>query len=134
MPIFPDDRTPAPLRAGYVSVEVAALRLGIDMAQMIDWNMVILIRTATGVRVPAWCLDHRIARAMPLLSDYFRGQALELCLRSMRPCGDHRDGIMALQDGEWQAVRATLAGYRGRFDHLVRKAATDDWMAALRAA
>lgn len=134
MPAHPDDRKCAAARNAYVSREVAALRLGIDLAQMIDWNMVVMIPRGNSVRVPEWCLDHRVARALPLLSDYFRGEALEMCLLSMRPCGDDRDGVDALRDGEWEAVRALLAAHRRRFDHLMRKAGTGDWMAQFRVA
>lgn len=112
----------------YLTVREAALRLGMDTEQMLIWNMVIVIRQGSTRRVPEWCTDPCIAGILPLLSDYFRGEALEYCLLHMRPCGDDRNGAEALMDGEWKLVRDTIAQYRSRFDQILRQCETEDWM------
>lgn len=114
-----------------VSVAEAARHLGLPAEQMLAWNMVVVIRDARGDRVPRWCLDPAVARVMPLLSDHFRGVALDYCLRHMRPRGDGRSGIDLLGAGDWLVVRDTLRSHRRRFDQILRHCETCDWLAAL---
>ncbi|MEY4984031.1 MAG: hypothetical protein RIR62_2297 [Pseudomonadota bacterium] len=123
-----DSRFDNPVRkrsASYLSVREAAARLGFDPAEMLAWDMVIVVDRD---RVPHWCVDPRVARALPLLARHFRGEALEFCLLNMRPCGDARNGVEALQDGELQAVSDMLADYRTRLEQILRRSRTEEWL------
>jgi hypothetical protein len=124
-----DHPGPAARHDRYLTREAAALRLGIDLPTMVGWNMAVMIRHGSRVRVPEWCVDPRVARAIPLLSEHFRGEALEMCLLSMRPFGDDRNGVDALREGAWREVLALLAGQRRRFDQILSRADTTGWIA-----
>lgn len=114
---------------GYLSVDAAARRLGLPVAQMLGLNMVILLPDGQGgEHVPEWCADPAVATVMPLLSDHFTGEALEFCLVHMRPRSDGRSGIDLLYAGDWQIVRDTLGSFRIRLEQIMRLCDTRDWL------
>lgn len=89
---------------------------------MLAWNMVVVLGDGDAPCVPRWCIDSRVARVLPILSELFQGEALDYCLTGFEPFGDGRTALDALRDGEWQGVLERLTALRRDFDEVMREA------------
>lgn len=98
----------------YLSLDLAAERLGVSIEQMLAWRMVVVTKEQGQPRVPEWSADPAIARYLPALSRVFADDALTFCLTRPDLMGDGRDGLTALRQGDWQAVLARLRALRAR--------------------
>lgn len=123
-----DPRTQSKQPTTHVSLQEAARSLKTPVAQLIAWNMVVVVKRQGRSCVPTWSVDPRLARVMPILSEAFEGEALELCLETMRPYGDARTGVDALRAGDWATVLPMLRGFRRKFDQYRRAERVRDWL------
>lgn len=115
----------------YVTLAAAARALKVPPCQLEAWNMVVVVMRDGQKMVPTWNLDPRVVRAIPVLSDVFVGDALELCLVSMRPYGDSRSGVDALVAGDLMIVLPMLRDFRRRFDQFMRADRVAGWLSAV---
>lgn len=115
----------------YVTLAAAARALKVNACQLEAWNMVVVVVRDGQKMVPTWNLDPNVVRAIPVLSDVFAGDALELCLVSMRPYGDSRSGVDALMAEDWALVLPMLRDFRRRFDQFMRADRVSGWLSAV---
>ena len=115
-------------RPTHVSLQEAARRLNAPIDRLVAWNMVVVVKKDGQSYVPEWSVDPRLARVMPILSETFAGEALELCLERMRPYGDARTGVDALKAEDWATVLPMLRGFRRRFDQIRRAEGVRNWL------
>lgn len=115
----------------YMTLGAAARVLKVTKGQLLAWNMVLVVRQNGLPSVPEWCVDPVVVRVMPLLSDVFSGEALELCLTTMRPYGDTRTGVDALKAHDWALVLPMLREFRRKFDQFMRAERVSDWLASV---
>lgn len=116
---------------GYITLGTAARALKVTKGQLLAWNMVLVLTRGGQQVVPQWCVDPLVVRVMPLLSEVFSGEALDLCLTTMRPYGDARNGIDALKAQDWALVLPMLRDFRRKFDQFLRAERVADWLSSV---